>query len=117
MLVSCAIWSHSLKYRRALCPSDWCKQRGKMFIGIDEEIQPVVTEILTAHAKLVKVLSSRSSGDPFVIALVNVKGAIVVTGERPSGSLNKPKIPDVCEAMGIRCLSLLEMMEEERWHF
>lgn len=42
---------------------------------------------------------------------------MVVTGERHSGSLDKPKIPDVCDAMGIRCLSLVEMMEEEGWSF
>lgn len=95
----------------------WCKQRDRMFIEIDEEIQPVVTEVLTAHGRLVKALSNRSSGDPFVIALAKVKGAIVVTGERHSGSLDKPKIPDVCDAMGIRCVSLVEMMEEEEWSF
>jgi len=103
--------------RKADHLTGWCKQRGRLFIEIDEEIQPVVTEVLTSHSKLVKPLSNRSSGDPFVIALAKVKGAIVVTGERPSGSLNKPKIPDVCDAMGIRWLSLLEMMEAEGWNF
>ena len=97
--------------------AEWCKQHDKMFVAIDEAIQPVVTEILTAHRALVKELANRSTGDPFVIALAKVKGAIVLTGERPSQSLGKPRIPDVCDAMGIRWMSLMDMMEAEGWSF
>lgn len=103
--------------RKADHLAEWCKRRSRMFIEIDEEIQPVVTEVLTAHGRLVKALSNRSSADPFVIALAKVKGASVVTAERHSNSLNRPKIPDVCDAMGIRCLSLVEMMDGEGWSF
>ena len=95
----------------------WCRERKEMFISVDEQIQPVVSEILTLHGRLVKALSNRSAADPFVIALAKLRKAIVVTGERPSGSLDKPKIPDVCDAIGISCMSLLEMMEAEGWSF
>jgi Domain of unknown function (DUF4411) len=95
----------------------WCQERKAMFISIDEEIQPVVSEILATHGRLVKALSNRSAADPFVIALAKVRDAIVVTGERPSGSIDKPRIPDVCDAMGISCMSLVDMMEAEGWSF
>lgn len=103
--------------RKADHLADWCRERKAMFIEVDAAIQPVVSEVLLAHGKLVKALSNRSAADPFVIALAKVRGASVVTSERPSGSLDKPKIPDVCHAMGIPCLSMMEMMEAEDWRF
>lgn len=103
--------------RKADHLSVWCRDRKGMFIEVDAAIQPVVSEILLAHGRLVKALSNRSAADPFVIALAKVRGASVVTSERPSGSLDKPKIPDVCEAMGIPCLSMMELMEAEGWNF
>jgi hypothetical protein len=39
--------------------------------------------------------------DPFVIALERVPGLTVVTAERASGSLQKPRIPDVCTGVGV----------------
>ena len=103
--------------RKADHLGEWCRGRKAMFIEVDSEIQPVVSEILLAHGKLVKALSNRSAADPFVIALAKVRGASVVTSERPSGSLDKPKIPDVCDALGVPCLSMMEMMEAEGWSF
>jgi hypothetical protein len=103
--------------RKADHLSDWCSNRRAMFVEVDAAIQPVVSEILLAHGRLVKALSNRSAADPFVIALAKVRGASVVTSERPSGSLDKPKIPDVCDAMGVPCLSMMEMMEAEGWSF
>jgi len=61
---------------------EWCKGHKKMFIEIDDVIQPVVTEILTNHRKLVKEMGQRSAGDPFVIALAKVRNGIVVTVEK-----------------------------------
>jgi hypothetical protein len=96
---------------------EWCKERTSMFIEVDHEIQPIVSEILFSQGKLIKALSTRSSADPFVIALAKQKAGIVVTGERPSGSLDRPKIPDVCRTMNIRCMNLMDLMEEEEWRF
>ena len=41
----------------------------------------------------------------------------VATREVPSNNLLKPKIPDVCTAMGIRHVRLLELFGLERWRF
>ena len=58
-----------------------------------------------------------SEGDPFVIATAQIHTAIVVTGERPSGKLSKPKIPDVCQALGMRCIRILGLIQAEKWSF
>jgi hypothetical protein len=63
---------------------DWCKARKKMFVQIDDAIQPVVTQILTDHRNLIKEMGQRSAGDPFVIALAVIRNGVVVTAQRPS---------------------------------
>jgi hypothetical protein len=58
---------------------------------------------------------SRSVSDPFVIATASVNGAAVVTSELPSGNIQKPKIPDVCVAENISCITLLQLFLAEGW--
>lgn len=95
----------------------WAKDRRKMFRGINGAIQPVVTEILRDHQNLIHANRGRSGADPWVIALAKVEGGKVVTGERKSNSLNKPKMPDVCEAIGVPCMSLVDLCREQKWVF
>jgi hypothetical protein len=49
---------------------------------------------------------SRNLADPFVIGLAHARGGIVVTEESMSGSLARPRIPDVCAAMNSQCVGL-----------
>ena len=60
---------------------------------------------------------NRSTADPFVIAVAEVNGVTVVSGEIPSNNPRKPKIPDVCSAMGIKHIRLLELFGLEGWKF
>jgi hypothetical protein len=92
----------------------WAKAELKVH-AIDDEIQGVVAEILAAHQRLVDERRNRSKGDPFVIALAKMKGFAVVTGEKASGNLQKPKIPDVCGALDIKCITLLDLFREQGW--
>lgn len=96
---------------------EWFKERGGMFILIDEPIQIAVAQLLADYRRLVNDQRNRSMGDPWVIALAQVHGCAVVSGEQRSGNLNRPRIPDVCDALGIRCISLLELIREQRWLF
>jgi hypothetical protein len=97
--------------------SKWAKRQGKLFVPIDAEVQLAVSEILKAHRRLVDTRRGRSGADPFVIALAQVRGAVVVSEESASGSLEKPKIPDVCQALGIRCCRVYDLLEEEGFTF
>lgn len=93
----------------------WLKARRSIVVEIDVEIQERVTALLAMHKRLVDTRKNRSSGDPFVIALAQARGLSVVTGERPSGILAKPNIPDVCVALNIPWLNVLSMFRQEGW--
>ncbi len=93
----------------------WANQRQPMFVPIDGQVQQVVREILREYPRLIDNRTNRSGADPFVIALAVTEQCSVVTGERPTGSLTRPKIPDVCGAMGVRCLRVVEFIREQNW--
>lgn len=95
----------------------WLKARKEVLVPIDEEIQKLVSELLLLYPRLVDTLKNRSQADPFVIATAETLEATVVTGEKPRGRLDIPKIPDVCEARNIRCITLIEMLRELGWTF
>lgn len=89
----------------------WCKRQARMFVPLDDAIQNEVKAILASHQRLIDTRNGRSGADPFVIALAKVRNASVLTDERPSNSLERPKIPDVCKVLGIECCRLSEVFE------
>lgn len=66
------------------------------------------------HQFLVDNTKGRSLADPWVIAHAMTENAVVVTKEEKQLAANTPKIkiPNVCEAMGVRCITDFEMIEE-----
>jgi len=99
----------------ALLP--WCKKAGMTFHDLDQEQQRLVKDILGRFPRLVDTRKGRSGADPVVIALAKCRGAIVVTGELSRGTVDKPKIPDVCEAYDVKSISFLDVVKSERWVF
>lgn len=98
---------------------DWLKAHKKVVVPIDEDIQRIVGQLLAEHPRLVDTHRNRSQADPFVIATAEKLGshAVVVTGEKARGKLDIPKIPDVCEARGLGCITFLEMLKKLGWKF
>lgn len=95
----------------------WASGQPALFVDLEEDIQLAAREVLREHQRLIGVGSGRSGADPFVIALALARGGAVVTEETPRNSLAKPKIPDVCAALGVRCVNLIGYVQEEGWVF
>jgi len=96
---------------------EWAKERSNIFLPLDDSIQACASEIMGNHPRLVDGRTGKSFGDPWVIATARTNGCIVVTGEKPTGNPNRPKIPDVCQVMDVRCISFLDLIRQERWRF
>jgi Domain of unknown function (DUF4411) len=93
--------------------AEWATQRKEIFLPLDEEIQLKAREILKAHPTLVDLKKRKSGADPFLVAAALTRGAIVVTQEGRSGGPGKVKIPDVCQARTIKCITLLDLLQAE----
>ena len=95
----------------------WAKANSAMFVPLDEDIQNATQEILSQFPRLVGAMKDRNRADPFVIALAKIKEAIVVTGERSSGTRDRPRIPNVCDYFGIIHRTLLQLIRDKGWTF
>lgn len=97
--------------------AEWARSQADFFVEIDEDVQLCVREIMAKYPKLVKLGGGGWSGtDPFVIALARVHGAAVISEEKPK-SIANPRIPDVCDALGVRCLKVVDLIREQGWKF
>lgn len=97
--------------------AEWVKQHSKLFYLLDGPLQNATSEVMADFALLVDSAKGRSQADPFVIALAKINGGIVITEERNSGTLEKPKIPFVCNHYGITCINTIELIRRENWLF
>ena len=94
----------------------WLNARKEMFRELEAAIQIEAANVLARFPRLVGERRLRTSADPFVIALARVAQMQIVTEEKPQGTLQRPNIPDVCTALGMRpCMGLLELIRAERW--
>ena len=91
---------------------DWMKARKEMLVPLTEVIQGIASDLLSEFPRLVDTLRNRSKADPFVIATAIDRKATVVTGEPITGNMTKPRIPDVCNVRGVRCINFLQMIRE-----
>lgn len=95
----------------------WVKEReSEIVFATNRAVMDEARIVLNANPFLVKTGVGRNRADPFVIATAAVLGLPVVSEER-GGSPSKPKIPSVCDARGIICLTLLDVVRAEGWRF
>lgn len=129
-----SLWSHleeMIKTQELLAPDEvllelgqkdddvhkWAKANSAMFVPLDEDVQNATQEILIQFPRLVGAMKDRNRADPFVIALAKVKHAIVVTGEKSSGTGDRPRIPNVCDHFSIGYRTLLQLIRDKGWTF
>ncbi|MGK5112777.1 DUF4411 family protein [Geodermatophilus sp. CPCC 205506] len=96
---------------------EWVKAQVGLFVPLEEDIQRATRHVLSIAPRLVGRGGKRNMADPFVVALAMARDGVVVTEETRSGSIEKPRIPDACEALGIRWLPLMGYIEEQGWTF
>lgn len=94
---------------------EWAKRQDGFSLELNEAIQEATKAILSQYRELVKDKANRTKADAFVIAVAQVHGCTVVTNEKPTYSLSRPHIPDVCAKMKIRCIDLLGLIKEREW--
>ncbi len=93
----------------------WLKAHKSMFRELTDAVQIEAGQVLARFPRLVGEKKLRTSADPFVIALARVEVVRLVTEEKPTGSLARPNIPDVCIELGMRTMTLLQLIQAEKW--
>ncbi len=96
--------------------SKWVQARPHMFVPLDDDIQRATSAVLEQHPLLMKATKNRNGADPFVIATARVRKFTVVTEEK-GGTATRPKIPSVCQSLGVPCINVLSFIRAQRWSF
>jgi hypothetical protein len=96
----------------------WCKGQTGLFVEESAPVQTIVKELMKTHHNPEKPLKGVNGADPFVIAMAKEGGQHwkVVADEHP-GSAENRKIPYVCKAEGVECITFKEMIIAEGWKF
>lgn len=98
----------------------WTDGHKSLFVKTGDLLAPAQA-IQGQFPELLDPKSEYEEADAYVIALAQVRGGIVITGETSASEKNKPKrkhyIPDVCRDLGIPCINLLGLMRREAWKF
>jgi hypothetical protein len=97
----------------------WVKTQDGFFIPLDEEIQVATTAVLEVYPQWIPADRSKNVADAFVVALARTRGCPVVSGEKWTTSPipERNRIPNVCDGLGVRHLSFLEMLHDLEWTF
>lgn len=82
----------------------WARAQADLFIDLDPAELALAADVLAGCPDLIDPDSEKPEADPFVIALAESRGGIVITGERKKGPPCR-KIEDACAARGVPCIS------------
>jgi hypothetical protein len=102
--------------------SDWAKARGgAFFLPADATVVPALRDVSlwtqSQSYEPAAISQFLQVADYWLIAHAKAHGWVVVTHERPSDSVRRIKIPNVCIGFGITCISPYEMLRRERARF
>lgn len=92
----------------------WLTSLNCTVLDIDDAIQRNVISVVTTKPELIDFKQVKSSGDAFIIATAMEYNLIVVTEENKD---SPKKIPQVSKALGVKCIDIIGLCEEEGWQF
>lgn len=93
---------------------DWFMGTNCEVLDINDAVQKNVIKVVTNKPELIDFKQVKSSGDAFIIATAMEYELIVVTEENRD---SPKKIPQVCETLGVKCINIIGLCEEEGWEF
>jgi hypothetical protein len=99
---------------------DWVKRNKKIFVAPTQNEATFLT-VLFQNANYRQLIGKRQVlqgcpvADPYLVAAAHSRKATVVTQE--VWKANSSKLPNICEGVGLGCLSLNGFMEAMRWSF
>jgi hypothetical protein len=96
-------------------PLAWARAHAAIFVEVTDAQETYASEVLGEHPDLVDPKKTGPDADPWLVALALEIGGVVVTGDGSTGRSGKKQVKDVCEAVGVRCISVDEFLSENGW--
>lgn len=96
---------------------DWMRSRSSLVVPFDAHIESSYRQVVNRFRTYAKRTQRRNQADPMIVALAMSQGLTVVTDEVSDPPADPPKIPNLCKAFNVPCLSLVELMRAEGWKY
>ncbi len=94
----------------------WATPRAKLFIPHTADVQEAAKSIVNRFKLIADQSPGKSFGDPFVIAVAQINGLAVVSAES-AGHSGRPRIPFICQELGVPCMNTLAFLRAEKFRF
>ena len=96
----------------------WARGHRDLFTEPDEAVQAAVTDLVDNYHDPERPEKGIDGADPFVIAYAQTHNPTrtVISGEKP-GSADNPKIPYVCQELGLEHRNFLGLIQDQGWQF
>ena len=98
----------------------WVQKHMSIFKELDSTVENYLKQLTSDYPHAIKVESASGfDADLHLIALAMGRDDwAVVTHETPTNSTNNlSQIPDICKDVGVPCMRLLDMLQENKWIF
>jgi hypothetical protein len=101
----------------------WAQGQPGFVLSVTQQVSDRAAALIGQFPILIDPQASKPQADPYVIALAETERWMVVTQEtfaatKTTGKRRKRTyIPDVCQAINVRCIDFLELMKKEGWKF
>lgn len=93
---------------------EWARGQSGFSVPLENEQIAIVQGLAKDYPVLAKERLGRMRADGFVIGLALWKSLTVVTAENHRGP---EKIPNLCAAVGVTCITLADLISNENWNF
>jgi hypothetical protein len=96
----------------------WARElRGVLFLPPEPSVQVEYGKVVNyvqnnSRYRQQWIASWLAGADPWIVAYPMALGGRIVTFEKPAPTGKKPKIPDVAQQFGIKCLTIWDMLTE-----
>lgn len=95
--------------------SIWAKQRGRSFFQEPDLL--LLASLSTVSQWVMSQSYQPAAADYYLVAHALAYDHVVVTHEVPSSGVKKIKIPNVCNGLGVKCMTPYEMLRVEQAKF
>jgi len=98
----------------------WAKRHRAIFEEPTEDTFLQLSELMDAYPNYAAISGTLNAADPWVIAHAKLGRSIVVTYEEKAAKrkpTKPPKMPDVCDDLGMRSLKVVDFLKEAKISF
>lgn len=92
----------------------YAKSKNGFVVSLDTYQINAAQTLVNKYPNMVNYNTWKNSADPFLIALAQVRKAVVITQEKVRNE-EQLRVPNICRWNGVRCINFVDFLAEQEW--